>query len=349
MPHQHHEAFDPNTLTNTSYGFFTNERGSSTGGYVVNGEGTRNVNIYSPQESDKAGYDPAISVIGNLMACFKELTHGQEHAAHTHQFLMTSNYGKSGARILTCRDARELTELKKLAESETSVLELHANIQTELQGNGVCTLKADALVFKGIPGEFIAAGGASGDAHPIILIDDANKVCAYISGAHAALKEGVIEKTIQAMLSTGARHNNIHMMIGPGLGKNSYEFGLMKSNGEDITPDEYLNVPRDKVLKVSDPKCRDKWLVDIEKLVAFKAMGMLPRENVHNMDIDTMGFDLYHNGTRREVIDFEELDRKGILFFGARRTIMKKEGVAAQNPGTHNTVGRHFAGITLKG
>jgi copper oxidase (laccase) domain-containing protein len=346
MPFKFHKTIDPNRLQHTRYGFFTNEQGSSAGGYVVNGEGTRNVNLYSPQESDKPGYDPARSVVSNLMSCFHELTAHRENDSRTHKFVMTSNYGAGGARILTCNTLEELVALKQSAVRDLPNLALHSDIQAELSQQHVHAVKADAMVFKGIPGELIAAGGASGDAHPIILIDDANEVSAYISGAHAALREGVIEKTIQTMLAAGAQLANIQLLIGPGLGKNSYEFGSMKIDGRDVSLEEYLDVPADKVTKVQDPKKR---LLDIEKIVAFKAMGFLAPQNIHNMNIDTMGFDLYEDGTRKSTVNFKELNKQGLLFFGARRKMMEERGLTAENPGLHNTVGRHFAGITLRG
>lgn len=342
MPFQFHENFKPGDLKNTGYGFFTNENGSSAGGYVINGEKTRNVNLASPQEEGKEGYDPASSIIENLMSCFKELTSGQENDAKTHKFVMTSNYAAGGARVLTCKTLDELKALKDLATSELLSLKLHENIQSELHNNNVHVLKADAMVFKGISGELIAAGGGSGDAHPIVLIDDENKVSAYIAGAHAALKESVIEKTIQAMLAAGAQQKNIHLLIGPGLGSRSYEFG---SNAAD-----YLNLPKDKITFVKNNAGETKCLFDIESIVAFKAMGFIAPENIHNMCIDTMGFDLYGgNGTRKSSVNCTELSRQGPLFFSARRDVMKKEGIDAQNSGLHNTTGRHFAGITIKG
>lgn len=348
MPYQFHEAFNPNKLSNTQYGFFTMENGSSTGGYVVNGETTRNVNLYSPQDKDKPGYDPAESVLSNLMKCFAELTHGNEGNSNAHKFVMTSNYGVGGARIISCQSFAELTKLKETAALETEALKFHPDIQSGLIQNNISVIKADSFVFKGIPGELIAAGGASGDAHPIILIDEQSKVCAYISGAHAALKEGVIEKTIESMVAMGADRKKIHLVIGPGLGKNSYEFGVTKrsqSSDDYVTPEEYLNVPADKVTRVQD---NSKRLLDIEKIVKFKAMGLISPENIHNIDIDTMGFNLYESGKRRSTVNFDELHRQGLLFFGARRKIMEDNGLTAEDPGLHNTVGRHFAGITVK-
>ena len=48
MPLINHDALNNKQLQNTGYGFFTTEQGTSTGSYLVAGEPTRNVNIYSP-------------------------------------------------------------------------------------------------------------------------------------------------------------------------------------------------------------------------------------------------------------------------------------------------------------
>jgi copper oxidase (laccase) domain-containing protein len=345
VPFQYDQLFNPNTLRSARYGFFTNEQGNSSGGYVVSGRPTRNVNLFSPQDKEKVGFDPALSVIENVMACFKELTSDRQQRAH--KFLMTSKYGKDGARVLLCRTQEEISALKRLAIDERVTLGLHVDMQEGLSQNDIYVVKADAMVFKGLPGELIACGGASGDAHPIILVDDENKVCAYVAGAHAALREGVVEKTIYAMLEAGAQPKKIHLLIGPGLGKYSYEFGMMRVEDKDVTPEKYLNIPADKVTLVQDPQKR---LIDIEKVVAFKAMGLVAPENIHNMNVDTMGFDLYDaQGARKSTVSFQELNRNGALFFSARRTIMEREGLDAYNPGLYNTVGRHFAGVEITG
>lgn len=347
MPHQFHEQLKPAELKNTSYGFFTTESGTSEGAYVIAGEKTRNVNLFSPftradlqklklPETATDMLETPHRIVSNLVACFAELSLRADFA---HKFVMTSNYGAGGVRVLCAHNTEALVALKQLSLDELEKSGLHEDMQKELAKAKICVIKADALVFKGIPEEEILAGGASGDAHPIVLLDDKNKVCAYISGAHAALKGNVIEETIKTMIEAGAVAENIRLVIGPGLGKRSYEFGDNAA--------AYLGVPDDQVDRVNNP---EKRLLDIHKIVRFMALCYLRPDQVLNMDLNTMGFDLYDAaGNRKASVDFVALNKEGPLFFSARREMMSKEGMTAENTGLHNTVGRHFAGMGVRG
>lgn len=91
-------------------------------------------------------------------------------------------------------------------------------------------------------------------------------------------------------------------------------------------------------------------------LVCLQLKDKLPRERIHNIDLDTMGFDLYDEITennistfkRKTTLNFKELSKSGPLFFGARRTIMEQSSdLMEQNSGAFNTVGRHAAGFCL--
>ncbi len=154
------------------------------------------------------------------------------------------------------------------------------------------------------------------------------------------------------MLALGADPSAIRVVIGPGLGSKSYEFG-------DNAP-EYFSIPEheESVLKpVIDTAGNKKYLVNIKELVSTRLKGKLAPEHIHNIDIDTMGFDLYdeveENGStvlkRKTTINFAELNKNGPLFFGARRSIMQQSAdLMERNPGAFNTVGRHGAGFYLK-
>ena len=52
---------------------------------------------------------------------------------------------------------------------------------------------------------------------------------------------------------------------------------------------------------------------------------------------------------RKTTVDFQILNRQGLLFFSARREVMSREGITAENSGLHNTIGRHFAGMKVGG
>lgn len=352
------------TLSKINYAFFTNEDGHSDAGYLIDGQKTRNVNVYSSEQLPGKGFDPAERVLANIQMCFRELGAGDEVK---HKFFMTSYYanmGKSAPLIISCDNLDYLYELKAQAshnlscededKSNPNRLGLEPSMRAAIGNSDISVVRADALIFKGIPEESIAVLGASGDAHPIMMFDDENKIACYISGAHMTLKQGVLEQSFDRMIALGANPSNIRLVIGPGLGPKSYEFG-------ENAP-EYFSIQEERCARVFRPVLDTagniRYLIDIKELVSVKLIGRLPPENIHNIELDTMGFDLYdevseeHGDTflkRKTTINFEELNKSGSLFFGARRSIMQQSGDLMQhNSGAYNTVGRHGAGFSLK-
>ena len=82
--------------------------------------------------------------------------------------------------------------------------------------------KADAMVTN-MPG--IVLGVLSADCGPILFADARAGV---IGAAHAGWKgalHGVLENTIEAMVSLGADRTNITAVLGPSIGPKSYEVG----------------------------------------------------------------------------------------------------------------------------
>lgn len=349
-------------LSNIDYAFFTNEDGHSDAGYLINDQKTRNVNIYSSDQPLGKGFDPADSILANMQKCFEELG-GDKQIKH--KFFMTSYYanmGKSEPRIISCDNLVDLKALESQAkenlfvddenQSNPNRLGLDSKMREALNASDVSVIRADALIFKGIPGEDIAVLGASGDAHPIMMFDDENRIASYISGAHMTLKQGVLEQTFDRMIALGANPANIRLVIGPGLGAKSYEFG-------DNAPDYFsIQEQAERVLKPAiDRAGSHKYLVDIKELVTVRLTDRLAPEHIYNTEIDTMGFDLYdevvdESGApvlqRKTTVNFAELNRNGPLFFGARRGIMEqKDDLMEHNSAAYNTIGRHAAGFSL--
>ena len=82
--------------------------------------------------------------------------------------------------------------------------------------------KADALVTAA-PG--VVIGVLSADCGPILFCDGSNGV---VGAAHAGWKGalgGVVENTIEAMISLGAERSAIVACLGPSIGPSSYEVG----------------------------------------------------------------------------------------------------------------------------
>lgn len=350
MPYQTNDDFQ--TRGDIEYGFFTTESGSSSAGYVINGERTRNVNLYSVKEGSE---ERPSMIVDNIARCLEELggTLGKEDRG----FYMTSNYAAGGeAKVVTIT---EETLFRAYEESKLLMnLSLDAGLAAGLQASNIGLVKADAVVFNKIPGRRIAVGGAGGDAHPIILIDEVAGVCAYIAGAHAAIHAGAYEKAVAEMTALGASVENIHTLVGPGLGPRSYEFGRQikrPSDGEIITTREYFadSETDSAVIEVARPNGEEKCLVDMPKLLKQKSRQLGLKENhFHDMALDTLGYDAYDAVTHEfnGGVDFSQLAETGPLFFSARRQVkMDSEDVAEANTGLHSKSGRHFSLVITKG
>ena len=84
------------------------------------------------------------------------------------------------------------------------------------------SIKADAIVTA-TPG--LALGIMTADCQPVLFADPQANV---IGGAHAGWKGalgGVLEATIEAMVSLGATKGNITAVIGPAISQRAYEVG----------------------------------------------------------------------------------------------------------------------------
>lgn len=352
------------TMDHIDYAFFTNENGHSDAGYLIHGEKTRNLNLASPAQQLDKGYDSPDRVLDNLQLCFQELG-GINPVQHKfHMMSYYANLGKSDPLIISCDSLPSINELKAQASrnlfstitntEDPNYLELNQSMRDALIQSDIAVIRADALIFKYVRGESVAVVGASGDAHPIMMFDDANKVACYISGSHHAIRKGVFEQSLASMRALGAQPENIRVVIGPGLGPKSYEFGK----------DAHINfsLPKEGSELIFTPvmdEGQEKNLINIKNLVIALLKDKVAAENIYDIGLDTMGFDLYDEIPateqqpaflkRKTTINFEELSASGPLLFGARRKIMEQtQDLKQHNPGAYNTVGRHGAGFCLK-
>lgn len=82
--------------------------------------------------------------------------------------------------------------------------------------------RADAMVTR-TPG--LALGVLTADCQPVLLADATGGV---IGAAHAGwrgTKDGVLEATVEAMVTLGAQRDRIHAVIGPTISQSAYEVG----------------------------------------------------------------------------------------------------------------------------
>ncbi len=82
--------------------------------------------------------------------------------------------------------------------------------------------RADALVTR-TPG--LAIGILTADCGPVLFADPQARVVAAAHAGWRGAMEGILEATIVAMESLGARRSRIHSALGPCIGQPNYEVG----------------------------------------------------------------------------------------------------------------------------
>ena len=365
MPYQEHESLLNDSLTNFKYGFFTNEKGSSAGGFIVDGQPTRNVNIFAPQnDSSSAGYDSAENVSSNIEACLKEF--GGMIKKNDRCFLMTSNYGgmtkhkddsEFAKLLITVINNDNIQQVYDSALQQSASI-LNGNLYQALRQNNVAVIKGDAVVLTNISREDIGdvyVGGFSADAHPVMLFDDQAKVCGYMAASHHVLSLSGLPNVIETMVANGADKKRIKVIIGPGLGAHSYEMGQTvtvgtKDGGKAIDISEYLQLSqfplaecRQQILiQVSE----GKFLLNAPELLTMQGESSgLNRSNILDMQIDTMGYELYKNIEGQWQRITESPEECCFLFNSARR--IKPDAWLSSEPGKYNGVARTASIIML--
>jgi YfiH family protein len=103
-----------------------------------------------------------------------------------------------------------------------SLYQIHSNKVIILKNPTHNQIKADAMVTQE---KGVALGILTADCQPILFAEPYSNV---IGAAHAGWKgalSGVVENTIEAMVSLGAKRNRIKAIIGPTISHNAYEVG----------------------------------------------------------------------------------------------------------------------------
>lgn len=384
MPYQMHDDLrSDEKLKNIDYGFFTVEDGSSSnGGYMMQGRGTRNVNPYAPHlELGSVGYDSHENVVANLVSCVKELGIDPNNPKN-HCFFLTSNYAgmtikkedPNFDRLFGKLLIKVINNENILEKYQEALLESRQILKTDdyfekFTKNNMVLTKADAIVLTNISREDvndIFVGGFSADAHPIILLDDDNKVCAYVAATHHVLACQGIQQIIEEMVKNGSDINKIKIIIGPGLGKHSYEMpSIVAHTGQTIH--DYFKVDSgaeydDKQIlsPVLNEKGEKRYLVDIKELVSLQATRIgLMTDNIFDMEIDTTGYDLYTVTADEGKLKKVDKEPEGIQFLynSARRIAREqkqKDGEKNYDPlndldgNKYNPVARTCNGVVLR-
>lgn len=124
--------------------------------------------------------------------------------------------------IVAINRARVADALEVPAENLVGVHQVHSATAVAVTGPIAEKPRADALVTAQ-PG--LALSVLTADCQPVLFADhDAQVIGAAHAGWRGAL-DGILEATIDAMCSLGARRNDIHAVIGPSISQAAYEVG----------------------------------------------------------------------------------------------------------------------------
>ena len=155
--------------------------------------------------------------------------------------------------------------------------------------------KADALVTDR-PG--IALGIVTADCAPVLFFDPTSGV---IGAAHAGWRgalNGIINTTLSAMCSLGAKANSILATIGPCIGPNSYEVG-------PEFPDLFIYTDKKNQRFFRKSFGQNGFIFDLPGYITaqLEAFGL---RSISNMDEDTLGNREYFFSYRRAFQNCEQ-------------------------------------------
>lgn len=154
--------------------------------------------------------------------------------------------------------------------------------------------EADAMVTNN---PLLILSVLTADCVPVLFADKSKKI---IAAAHSGWKgtlNGIIENTLESMISLGAILSDIHVVIGPSIHQKSYEVG------KEFLEKFILDDPKNEKFFINS-KNKDHYMFDLVGMVyqRLTAAGVI---NLESINIDTYS---------------EEKD-----FFSYRRSCHKKE------------------------
>lgn len=127
------------------------------------------------------------------------------------------------SEVVAINRARVAEALQIKPEALLTVHQVHSpNVLTVSSGRESSNEQADAMVTT-TPG--LALGVLTADCQPVLFAD---RTAGVIGAAHAGWKgalAGILEATVEAMESLGAKRENIAAIVGPSISQAAYEVG----------------------------------------------------------------------------------------------------------------------------
>lgn len=136
---------------------------------------------------------------------------------------LNCGFGSSDQKeIVTINRARVAQAMDVPAKALVTIHQIHSADVAVITDPDQETDPADAMVTN-VPG--IALGILTADCQPVLFADSTAGV---VGAAHAGWRgalDGVLENTVEAMISLGAKRDNIKAVIGPSISQRAYEVG----------------------------------------------------------------------------------------------------------------------------
>lgn len=137
---------------------------------------------------------------------------------------------------------------------------------------------------------------ATADCLPVFLIHPGSNLIAGIHAGWRGVANRIIPKSIAKLHSLGAPNQEIHVIIGPHIQKNSFECGF------DVR-DRILSSIGHSAVAANDlffeNISADKALVDLNQIAKEQLLQEgIPFDNVHDLHIDTFSNLLFHSHRR---------------------------------------------------
>ncbi len=136
---------------------------------------------------------------------------------------LNCGHGSSDQKeIVSINRARVAGALDVAPEKLTGVHQIHSADAVVVEAPLQESVRADAIVTR-VPG--LAISVLTADCQPVLFADEKAGVVAAAHAGWRGTLDGVLEATIDAMISVGARREDITAVIGPSISQAAYEVG----------------------------------------------------------------------------------------------------------------------------
>lgn len=143
---------------------------------------------------------------------------GGESQAPYDSFNLANHVGDDSLAVAHNRERLErVLGLQKIQWME----QLHTNTVTVVTAPSESPVEATDALVTTLPG--LALGVLVADCVPVLLADTSAGVCAAVHAGRIGARNGIVPRTVKAMVELGAQPNKIQALLGPAASGKNYE------------------------------------------------------------------------------------------------------------------------------